>query len=72
MVYAITEVGDARVKDAFYGQLDTAVGTVSLHDDLVVHGDMNAVTGTSRSGFISVIGPYGSGTANDNTIHLIT
>ena len=34
---------------------------------LVVLGDLNAVSGTSRQGFENVVGPYGSGMANDNS-----
>ncbi len=32
----------------------------------------NAVTGTLRDGYSSVIGPFGSGTANDNTHRLLS
>ena len=35
-------------------------------------GDFNAVTGPDRSGFEQVVGPFGSGTPNDNSARLLT
>ena len=45
---------------------------VPPHDQLVVAGDLNAVTGIDRSGFEQVVGPFGSGTPNNNSTRLLT
>ena len=49
-----------------------AVLSMPPHDQLVVLGDLNAVSGTNRQGFENVVGPYGSGLANDNSFQLLT
>ena len=73
MAYAPTEDSDNDVKDYFCNQqLQSAVLSTPPHDQLVVLGDFNAVSGTSRQGFENVVGPYGSGLANDNSFRLLT
>jgi len=57
-----------EVKDVFYDQLASAVSGVPPHDILLVLGDLNAVTGQDRVGLEAVIGGFGSGIPNDNTI----
>jgi len=50
----------------------TLINSVSPHDQIIVLGDFNAVTGTDRTGFENVVGNYGSGTVNDNSSGLLT
>ena len=40
----------------FYEQLESLVASVSPHDQLLILGDLNAFSGTDRTGFESVIG----------------
>jgi len=73
VAYAPTEDSDNDVKDYFCNQqLQSAVLSTPPHDQLVVLGDFNAVSGTSRQGFENVVKPYGSGLANDNSFRLLT
>ena len=72
VAYAPTEDSADYDKDVFYNQLQSAVLSTSPHDQLIVLGDLNAVSGTTRQGFESVVGPYGSGVANDNSFRLLT
>jgi len=46
--------------------------SVPQHDQLILLGDFNAVSGVNRVGFEQVIGNHGSGTPNDNTFQLLT
>ena len=39
-----------------------------MHDTTIILGDYNAVTGSDRHGFESVIGNYGSGRTNDTQL----
>src|SRR5664279_5156613 len=66
VTYAPTENSEQADKDDFYQQLESVTQSVHPHDQLIVLGDLNAVTGTERNGFEGVVGPYGSGTPNDN------
>jgi len=60
-----------EVKDHFYEQLACAVSDVPPHDILLVLGDLNAVTGWNRVGLEAVIGGFGSGIPDGNTIRLL-
>ena len=73
-VYAPTEATDADVKDQFYTSLLGAISSVPPHDKLIVAGDFNAVSGSDRSVFGSVVGPFGSGSVgnNDNSLRFLT
>ena len=71
VAYAPTEDSDDDVKDIFYNQLQSALLSTPPHDHLVVLGDLNAVSGTTRQGFENAVGPYGSGLANDNSLRLM-
>jgi len=42
------------------------------HDELVLAGDFNAVTGSGMSGFEQVAGFFGRGIPNDNNVRLLT
>jgi len=44
-----------------YQQLDSLISAIPPHDTTVILGYFNAVTGSDRHGFESVIGNYGSG-----------
>ena len=45
---------------------------VSRHDELLLLGDFNAATGPRTPGFEDVVGPFGYGTTNDNTVRLLS
>ena len=51
--------------------LDQVVQRLGSVEVVLCFGDFNAVTGTSRDGHASVIGPHGSGTPNNNTERLL-
>ena len=50
-VYALTEVSDLTVKDAFYNTLESVLDQCPRQDILLVLGDFNASIGTYRDGF---------------------
>jgi len=52
--------------------LEDVARSVPPHDQLIVAGDLNAISVVDRLGFDKVVGPYGSGALNDNTIRLLT
>ena len=54
-------------KDQFYNQLSSVVQSISLHDELILLGDFNAVTGPRAQDFENVVGHFGFGTPNDNS-----
>ena len=64
--YTPTEDANAEVKDAFYDQFQTAVGSVHAHDMLLILGDLNAKVGSDNTGKEHVMGKHGIGTINDN------
>jgi len=70
--YAPTDDTSDADKDSFYDLLEGAIRNVPPHDQLVVAGDFNAVTGSDRSGFEEVVGPFGSGSPNDNSARFLT
>ena len=70
--YAPTDDASDADKDSFYDLLEGAIRNVPPHDQLVVAGDLNAVTGSDRSGFEEVVGPFGSGIPNNNSTRLLT
>ena len=72
VAYAPTEEASDEDKNLFCNQLETAVNSVSRHDQLILLADFNAVTGTDRVGFEQVVGNHGSGIPNDNTMLLLT
>jgi len=72
VVYAPTDPSKTEDKELFYDQLSSLMNTVPLHDELVATGDFNAVSGINRAGYDKVLGPFGSGTPNDNTDHFLS
>jgi len=72
VIYAPTEDSTLNSKDEFYITLEAVVTSRPPHDQIVVLGDFNAVTGTDRAGFDGVIGNFGSGCRNDNSLRLLT
>lgn len=57
--YTPTEVTDDDTKDLFHHQISATIATVPPHDNLVILGDLNAVT-------------LPSGIPNDNTERLLS
>ena len=72
VAYAPTNEADKDVKDEFYQSLDQISQSLSPAEVVMCLGDFNAVTGTSRDGYASVVGPHGSGMPNDNTERLLS
>jgi len=58
-------------KDNFYNQLSAATQSIPPHDILIVLGDFNASSGTYDN-VGGVLGPFGSGSPNNNTDRMIT
>ena len=69
--YGPTEVASDAEKDEFYESLAALTASVAPHDQLIIAGDLNAVSGTDRAGIDAVVGPYGSGVPNNNTTRLL-
>ena len=65
--YAPTEASDLTVKDAFYATLESVVDQCSRRDTFLVFGDFNSSTGTDSDGYVTCVGPNGSGTVNVNS-----
>ena len=72
VAYAPTEEHHAVEKDNFYAQLEALSRSISPHDQLLILGDLNAVSGTDRQGYEQVVGKFGHGNANDNTFRLLS
>jgi len=68
VAYAPTEIAMDSEKDTFYDQLSSVVQSVPPHDNLVILGDLNAVSGPQDN--FNVVGPFGSGIPNDNSDRL--
>jgi len=68
--YAPTEDATDVAKDIFYDQLDKTLRLVPAHDQLVILGDLNDTTEVDRTVFETLVGPFGSGNANDNSLRL--
>ena len=71
-VYAPTEMSTSEDKDKFYSDLSDVILHVSSHDKLIVAGDFNATSGSDRTDLENIIGPFGSGNRNDNSLRLIS
>ena len=65
--YAPTNEATDSDKDRFHDELSTTTQTVPPHDELLVIGDLNAVSGEARIGFGTAVGSYGSGSMNNNS-----
>jgi len=72
VAYAPPQPSADADKDTFYQQLDSLISAIPPHDTTIILGDFNAVTGPDRHGFESVIGHYGSGRTNDNSVQLLS
>lgn len=70
VAYAPTEDHSESSKDTFYASLEALISHSPPHDKLIVLGDLNAETGSDRSGLEHVIGNYGHGGFNDNSLRL--
>ena len=71
MCYAPTEVAEARVKDAFYYQLESVLDSVATSDTIILMGDLNAKVGNYNLGDGRVVGNHGLGIRNDNGTRFI-
>jgi len=72
VAYTPTEVSPDLNKDQFYNQLSSVVQSISLHDELILLGDFNAVTGPRAQVFENVVGHFCFGTPNDNSARLLS
>ena len=71
VAYATTKEASDVDKDVFYQQFEQSLKTIYQNDLIICLGDFNAATGTSGLTMENVIGPYGSGTRNDNTERIL-
>ncbi|KAI8516766.1 hypothetical protein Bbelb_053470 [Branchiostoma belcheri] len=71
VAYAPTDVASEDDKDEFYTNLSTLTAGISRHDVTWILGDLNATTGSHRSGFENCLGPHGIGNCNDNGRRLL-
>ena len=70
-VYAPTSKGDEDNKNRFYQQLSAAVEQCTARETPLVMGDFNAVVGSRRDGYESVMGPHGHGSRTENGSRLL-
>ena len=70
-VYALTEVSDLTMKDAFYATLESVVDQCPRRDTLLDLGDFNVSNGTHRDGYETCVGLQGSGTVNQNNTKIL-
>ena len=70
-VYAPTWVSERSAKESFYARLNSVVDCVPRGDTLLVLGDFNATSGTTRDGYESCIGPHGSGIRDESSAMLL-
>ena len=70
VAYAPTNEASDSDKDCVYDELNATTQTIPPHNELLVIGDLNAVSGEAKIGFETVVRPHKSGSANDNTERL--
>jgi hypothetical protein len=70
--YAPTEQAEAENKDIFYQALDDLLVGIHRNDLVICLGYFNAVSGTNRLHNDIIIGPFGSGAANDNSNRMVS
>ena len=56
-VHSVCEIGE---KEMFYAKLESVLVQCPCCDELIIQGDLNAVTGTQRTGYEICVGPYSS------------
>ena len=71
VAYAPTEDSADEEKNIFYDHLEDLTSRIPGGDLITVLGDFNAASGSVRVENDSTIGPFGSGTPNDNTDRLV-
>ena len=54
----------AEEKEAFLEQLEDAVSVINESDGIILAGDFNSHIGTSRDGYMDIMGPFGYGNRN--------
>ena len=64
-------VSDVSAKEAFCAKLHAVADAVPKSDTLIVLGDFNATTGTSRDGYEECVGPHGSGRRDESSSMLV-
>jgi len=52
--------------------LASVIESVPTHDNLLMLGDFNAVTGPRSAGYEDVVGPFGAGNPNNNSSRLLS
>ena len=71
VAYAPTNLSADDEKDRFYSELGSLTEQVPPHDQLLLLGDFNAVTGEDEPDF-HVLGGFGSGTRNENSLRFLS
>jgi len=69
--YAPTELAEDSTKDTFYNQLSAVTQSIPPHDIMTILGDFNA-SPDIPDGYADIIGPFSSGTRNDNSERLLS
>ncbi|CAF3402770.1 unnamed protein product [Rotaria sp. Silwood1] len=70
-VYAPTSDATENDIEAFYSNLEDAIGKTPKKDILILTGDWNAKVGNDNTGWEAVMGRYGYGTRNERGEHLL-
>ena len=70
--YAPTLDADPDDKENFYASLYKVLCSIPRTDKVVLLGDFNARVGTDSSLWKGVLGPYGTGTMNENGLMLLS
>lgn len=71
VVYAPTEKTPVADNSSFYNHLESLVSSTPPCDQIVILGEFNAVIGTNRASYESVIGYFASGSINDISSRLL-
>ena len=72
-VHAPTDVSEDRLKDTWYGKLQTTIDKVPRHDILILIGDFNAKVGRENGVFGNTVGSHSlHEESTDNGIRLLS
>ena len=70
-VYAPQIGRPERDREEFWETLDTAIGVVPETERLIIAGDLNSHVCERREGFECVMGPYGFGDRNRDSLKIL-
>ena len=70
-VYAPTEICEGDEKEMFYAKLDSILDQCPRQDTFIILGNLNAATGTERTGYELCVVSHVSDTRNANSSLLL-